>query len=222
MSQQTNTYRKYCPNVWLAETEGEYERGDIIELTTKRGKINEHFVHNLVLSKNGFNYYSITRVDGTNKQTVAQRKADKYLGWSESASNKSNEFYERSNKDRDFLSLGEPIKIGHHSEKRHRRIIEQSNSNMGKCVEMSKKAEAHERKAEYWASRTNDIDLSMPESIEYFKTMLESAKEEHRQLKSGEKPREHSYSLTYAKKRVNEMEDKYKDAVTLWGNTDEE
>jgi len=36
-------------------------------------------------------------------------------------------------------------------------------------------------------------------------------------MKNGSIQREHSYSLTYAKKRVNEMEDKYKLAVKLWG-----
>lgn len=46
---------------------------------------------------------------------------------------------------------------------------------------------------------------------------LEKAKVEHEGIKNGSIPRLHSYSLTYAKKRVNEMEDKYKLAQKLWG-----
>jgi len=218
----TAKYKKYCPNVWLAETVEEYKRGGIAEVTTRHGKVNEHLVHNLIgrRESDGIFFYSITRVDGTNTQTVAQRKADKYLGWSASATAKSNDFYEKSNKHRDFLVLAEPIKIGHHSEKRHRKLIEDNWRNMGKSVEMSKKADSHNSKAKYWASRTNDINLSMPESIEYFETMLASAKEEQRQLKSGEKEREHSYSLPYATKRVKELTKKYEIALKLWSFED--
>lgn len=36
--------------------------------------------------------------------------------WAASAVRRSNEYYNKSNKDKDFLSLGEPIKVGHHSE----------------------------------------------------------------------------------------------------------
>ena len=52
--------------------------------------------------------------------------------WASSAAQKSNEYFNRSNKDRDFLSLGEPIKVGHHSEKQDRKMIEDSWNNMGK------------------------------------------------------------------------------------------
>ena len=212
-----NTYYKYCPNVFLMKTEEDFNRGDIAEVTTRHGKENESYVHNLVMQKDGFKYYSITRVDGTNAQTVAKRKSDKYLGWSDSASQKSNAYYEKSNKDSDFLSLGEPIKIGHHSERRHRRAIENANANMGKCVAMSEKAGEHEAKAEYWASRTNEINLSMPESIEYFQFKLEQAKAHHADLKANPEKRSHSYSLTYANKEVKELTKKYDLAVKLWG-----
>lgn len=63
-----NTYAKYCPNVFLAKCEEKHEKGDIIEVTTKYGKENECEVHNLVMEKGGFFYYSITRTDGWNMQ----------------------------------------------------------------------------------------------------------------------------------------------------------
>ncbi|MDL2342538.1 DUF3560 domain-containing protein [Deinococcus sp. MIMF12] len=42
--------------------------------------------------------------------------------------------------------MGEPIKVGHHSEGRHRRAIERSDQNMRRAVEEG-------RKAEYWRGR---------------------------------------------------------------------
>ena len=33
-----NKFKKYCPNVWVAECEEEYKKGEIIQLETKYGK----------------------------------------------------------------------------------------------------------------------------------------------------------------------------------------
>lgn len=213
-----NTYSKYAPNVFLAKCTEQHERGSIIPVTTQYSKENDSIVFNLIYQKDGFYYYSIIRADGFDAQERAKNKAEKYNNWSSSAENKSDEFYNRSNKDRDFLSLGEPIKIGHHSEKRHRAAIEQANNNMRKCVELSEKAEKHESKAEYWERKANDINLSMPESIDFYTYKLEKAKEYHESVKSGKYPKDHSFTLTYAKKEVNELEKKVQLATKLWGN----
>lgn len=212
-----NTYAKYQPNVFLAKCTEKHEKGDIIEVTTKYGKENECEVHNLILEgKDGFYYYSITRADGFNIQERAKAKAERYARWANAAEKKSEKYHEASNEGRDFLSLGEPIKVGHHSEKRHRALIDRNWARIGKSVEFSDKAAEHEGKAEYWESRANDINASMPESIEYFEYKLEKAKEYHEGLKSGKYQKEHSYSLTYAKKEVNELTKKYELAKKLW------
>lgn len=186
-------------------------------VTTKYGKENESIVFNLVFEKDGFYYYSIVRADGFNVQEWAKRRAERRREWAASAERKSHEYYEKSNKDRDFLSLGEPIKVGHHSERRHRKAIEDAWNNMGKSVEFSDKAKEHEYKASYWDAKADTINLSMPESIDFYQSKLEKAKEYHEGLKSGKYPREHMYSLTYAKKEVNELQKKYELAVKLWG-----
>jgi hypothetical protein len=212
-----NTYHKFVPNVFLAKCTEKHEKGDIIDVTTKYGKENESVVFNLIFEKDGFYYYSIVRADGFNIQERAKAKAERYEGWADSAQDKSNQYYEASNEGKDFLSLGEPIKIGHHSEKRHRALIDRNWARMGKSVEFSKKADEHESKAEYWAKRANDINLSMPESIEYYEHKLDVATEYHQGLKSGKYERSHSYSLTYAKKDVNEAQKNYDLAKRLWG-----
>ena len=213
-----NTYVKFAPNVFIAKCEEQYEKGEVIDVTTKYGKENECIVFNLIGKKDGFYYYSIVRADGFNVQEWAKAKAERRKEWASSADRKSTEYFERSNKDREFLSLGEPIKVGHHSEKRHRRMIEEVHNNMCKCVEYSDKAEEHERASRYWEARANTINLSMPESIDFYEHKLEVAKERHEGLKSGKYPREHAYTLTYAKKDVNEAQKNFDLAKKLWGD----
>ena len=212
-----NTYYKFAPNVFLAKCEEKHERGEEILVTTKYGKENESIVFNLIFERDGFYYYSIVRADGFNVQEWAKRRAERRREWSVSANKKSHEYFEKSNKDRDFLSLGEPIKIGHHSERRHRKAIADAWRNMGKSAKLSDKATEHEREAEYWDKRATTINLSMPESIDFYAHKLEEAKEYHEGVKSGKYPREHSYTLTYAKKAVNEAQKNYDLAVKLWG-----
>lgn len=212
-----NTYYKFAPNVFLAKCDEKHEKGEEITVTTKYGKENESIVFNLIFERDGFYYYSIVRADGFNVQEWAKRRAERRREWSVSANKKSHEYFEKSNKDRDFLSLGEPIKIGHHSERRHRKAIADAWRNMGKSVEFSDKATEHEREAEYWDKRATTINLSMPESIDFYAHKLEEAKEYHEGVKSGKYPREHSYTLTYAKKAVNEAQKNYDLAVKLWG-----
>ena len=115
-----NTYQKFCPNVFLAKCTEQHQKGDVIEVTTKYGKENESVVYNLIFEKDGYYYYSIIRADGYNLQERAKAKAEKYNEWAASAQKRSNAYQDASNEGRDFLSLGEPIKVGHHSEKRHR------------------------------------------------------------------------------------------------------
>lgn len=171
-----NVYSKFCPNVFLAKCEEKYEKGEVIEVTTKYGKENECIVFNLIYEKDGFYYYSIVRADGFNVQEWAKQRAE-----------------------------------------RHRKMIDDAWNNMGKSVEFSDKAVEHERVAEYWEKKAEVINLSMPESIDYYEHKLEKAKEYHEGLKPGKYPREHSYSLTYAKKAVNEMQKNYDTAKRLWG-----
>lgn len=212
-----NTYYKYVPNVFLAKCGEKHEKGEEIAVTTKYGKENDCIVFNLIFERDGFYYYSIVRSDGFNVQEWAKRKAERRREWAASAERKSDEYYKRSNKDADFLSLGEPIKVGHHSERRHRKIIEECWNNTGKFVEYHDKAQEHERIAEYWDAKSDTINLSMPESINFYEHKLDKAKEYHEGLKSGKYPREHSYSLAYAKKEVNELQKKYELAIKLWG-----
>lgn len=213
-----NTYKKYCPNVFIAQCEEAYQKGDTITLTTKYGKENEHIVHNLLFERDGFFFYSITREDGFNSQERAMRKAERLREWGLNASNKSDAYYKTSHDTTKHIPMGQPILVGHHSEKRHRRDIEKSWNALGKSVELQEKAEGYENRAAYWEKLANKIDLSMPESIEFFEQQLQEAIAYQSGLKDGSIPRKHSYSLTYATKKVKELKDKYETAIKLWAD----
>lgn len=216
-----NTYLKYCPNVFVAKCSEKHEKGEEITVTTKYGKENACIVWNFLGEKDGCYLYSITRADGFNSQERARAKAERYEEWAEKAEERSNAAFEASHDAVKNIPLGQPILVGHHSEKSHRAAIRRSQNAMDKCVQESGKAASHEEKAEYWRKMESKIDLSMPESIEFFEHKLEVAKEYHEGLKSGKYPREHSYSLTYAKKAVNEAQKNLDLAIKLWGDTTE-
>ncbi|MCW9716091.1 DUF3560 domain-containing protein [Avibacterium sp. 21-594] len=212
-----NTYAKFVPNVFLAKCAEPHQRGDIVMLTSKYGKETEVEIYNLVKQQDDFYFYSFVRCDGVNRQTHALNKAERYQYCANNAHKRSEQYCEAANEGREFLSLGEPIKVGHHSERRHHALIERNAKRMDKAVEEMQKAEHYEDKIPYWLERAEVIDLSMPESLAYFQFELAKAKENHQDLKDNPEKREHSYSLTYAKKKVNELAKKVELAQRLWG-----
>lgn len=217
-----NTFKKYCPNVFVAECTEQHEKGEIITLETKYGKEVENEVHNFLgKTKDGKFLYSITRTDGTNSQTRAISKAEKLEGYAGNAEKRSNAYYEASKEGKDFLALGEPIKIGHHSERRHRKLIERNWERMGKSIAESDKAKEYERRSEYWSKRASKIDLSLPDCLEFFEFKLEEAKKKHKFLIDNPDKRPHSMSLQYSNKEVKDLVEKVELASKLWGNEEE-
>ena len=213
-----NTYQKYCPNVWVAKCDEKHTKGEEIILTTKRGSENECIVWNFLgETADGRYLYSITRSDGYNTQERARVKAERYEEWADKANERSNAAFQRSENAVANIPFGQPILVGHHSERAHRAAIKKSWAAMDKSVEEADKAKAHESKAEYWRRMEDKIDLSMPESIEFYTHKLETAKEYHEGLKSGKYPKQHMYSVTYAKNAVNEAQKNLNLAIKLWG-----
>ncbi len=211
-----NTYYKFAPNVFIAKCEEKHEKGELITLETRHGNKHQCIVFNSIGTKDGFFFYSIVRADGFNVQEWAKRRAEKLQNAAINAEKKSDTYWEASHEGADFLSLGEPIKVGHHSEKKHRALIERNQNRMSKAVEFSNKAQEYESRVAYWKDKASTINLSMPESLEFYEFKLEQAKARHEGLKNGTIEREHAYSLTYAKKDVNEAEKNLKLAQRLW------
>src|SRR5690554_2234848 len=154
---KVGTFKKYYPNVWVACMLEECEKGEVIQVENRYGDKKEYVVHNLVsettIGQQACYYYSITRADGYNSRERSKAKAEKYNEWAEARSRNSDKYHEASNEGRDFLVLAEPIKVGHHSEKKHRALIERNWARMEKSVENADKAKEHERKAKSWEAR---------------------------------------------------------------------
>lgn len=211
-----NIYKKYCPNVYLAQCPEQHEKGEEIMVQTSYGGDQECIIHNLVYERDGFYFYSVVRADGFDSRKRAEGRAKRREAWAESTTNKSNEAYQRAGKDSEFLSLGEPIKVGHHSEKKHRKMFDDLDRNMRKSIELDEKVDRHESVAEYWRNKADQIDLSMPESLDFFIDQLVKAEKNHHDLKTGLIPKEHAYSLVYAQKKVKEIKKKIEIAEKLW------
>ena len=223
-SEKLNSYSKFCANVFVAKCTEKHEKGETIVLTTKYGKEHENLVHNyLGKTRDGFFLYSITRSDGFNNQERAKKKAEKLIGYSANAEKRSDEAYKKADMSESATGIpfGQPILVGHHSERRHRKTIERASRAMDKTIEESNKAENYKSRAEYWEARANKINLSQPESLEFYEYKLETAKAKHKFYKDNPEKREHSYSLTYAKKEVNTMTKNVYLAIKLWGNEEE-
>ena len=105
----TNKFAKYCPNVWLAQTGQDFNKGDEIIMTNKYGKEKPYLIHNLVIPKAKArdkisNYYSITPIEDKN---YFERRAERMKNAIANSIKKSDEYYQKSQNGSDFLSLGE-------------------------------------------------------------------------------------------------------------------
>jgi len=211
-----NTYKKFGPNVFVASCDDKYEKGDVITVETRHENEHECVVWNYLGERNGKHLHSITRVDGFNSRKRIENKLEKTKQYQSNAMKRSNDYSQLSNQDSEFLSLGEPIKVGHHSEKRHRKLIEKACNRANRASEEYKKAKRYDDKIDSLSRRVNNVDLSMPESLEYYKEKLEKAVIYHKKLKSGEIEKEHDYSMQYALQNVKKLKKKVELATQLW------
>lgn len=68
------------------------------------------------------------------------KKAERAATFADNASRRAQEHYDASGRLVDHIPLGQPILVGHHSEKAHRRAIERSHRHMDKMVEENARA----------------------------------------------------------------------------------
>jgi Domain of unknown function (DUF3560) len=113
------------------------------------------------------------RLDNAHRQGLKNRKLSKLL-------------YERSTTMARCIPMGQPILIGHHSEKRDRRFRRRMWDVMGKSVAASDKAEYYEQKAA--AIETNQAIFSDdPDAIEKLKEKIAAAVDRQDFMKAGNK-----------------------------------
>ena len=129
-----------------------------------------------------------------------EQRIERYKELSEKAKQRSIE-YGNSNANRILqMTPGQPIIIGHHSEKRHRRLIEKANNDIRKSIEFDDKSDYYANKAK-GAIESKVIHADDPKAIEKLKDKLQRLENERESIKK----REHSsYELTNIGARIRE------------------
>lgn len=76
-----------------------------------------------------------------------QNRLEKRLDWAESRHHKAESHFNSAHNLTKDIPFGQPILVGHHSEKRHRRTLDRADSNMRNGCESENMAKHHESKA---------------------------------------------------------------------------
>lgn len=103
------------------------------------------------------------------EERQAARKA-RYERLADKAAQASDQAYETGHKLGSALPLGQPILVGHHSEKRHRKLIDRLGNLATKSNDLSKKAEYYANKAA--SVGTGGISSDDPEAVNKLKEKL--------------------------------------------------
>jgi hypothetical protein len=210
-----NQFKKYAPGVYCIMSENDsLQHDDEVTVTTRRGKEVECTIWKKLFTRDGMTYYSYLRNDGLNRSAWLQRKADRKAAAAERQEKLSDEYYNKARKDHDFLSLGEPIKIGHHSESRHRKAIQQAQNNATKSWQASEKAKDLEYKAETLARRADqEINLDTPESLNLLTERVDFLEEKKKEIK---KRTHYSWELANLGAKIRRYKERLKVARNLW------
>lgn len=87
-------------------------------------------------------------LDETDLLELAEERAAFFQDWSQNAYTRSKAAYQRSDDIVKHIPMGQPILVGHHSEKHHRRHLAQSNAAMRQSVDEQRRAEKWEGRAQ--------------------------------------------------------------------------
>ena len=110
----------------------------------------------------------------------ARRK--RYKKKAEQLKEEAEHLHDQAHKMAEAIPFGQPILVGHHSEKRDRRYRERIHNTFGKSFECLDKSEYYEQKAT--AVGTGGISSDDPDALVKLKEKLESMKRSHALMKA--------------------------------------
>ena len=116
-------------------------------------------------------------------ESKKQARIDRYRKMADKADANSSAAGERATGLLSAIPPGQPILIGHHSEKRHRSHLRRADSAMGKCVSESKKADHYRRKADA-AENNRAISSDDPEAVTLLRSKLADLERTREQRKA--------------------------------------
>lgn len=115
-----------------------------------------------------------------------EARAERYREYAENAAKRATAAFNASNDAVANIPFGQPILVGHHSEKAHRRALERSNDAMMRSVHESEKAAYYARKAE--AVENNDnIYIGDDDAIERLEEKIAKLTTLQEQMKGSNK-----------------------------------
>jgi len=115
-----------------------------------------------------------------------QRKIDRFNELAEKNKERSEEFYKSSKALGDFIPMGQPVLVGHHSEGRHRRDLKRINSRMEQSIKADQKAAYYEKKA-IAASSNRAISSDDPQAVTKLKAKIEKCQATQEIMKTANK-----------------------------------
>jgi DNA invertase Pin-like site-specific DNA recombinase len=93
------------------------------------------------------------------KQSRAATRADRHATWARNATRRAEAAFDGARAAVESIPLGQPILVGHHSERRHRAALARQDSRMRRAIEETKTAEHHRHRAAA-AERTASTDYT--------------------------------------------------------------
>lgn len=121
-----------------------------------------------------------------NRKEKQEARADRYRELARKAEEQSTNAYNQSHKMVEHIPMGQPILVGHHSERAHRNALDRSWNQMGKSVELSKKAEYYRDKAQA-AEKNDNIYLEDDDAVERLQEKVEKLEEFQTMMKETNK-----------------------------------
>lgn len=114
-----------------------------------------------------------------------ERKLEKRRQWAESRRADAAQRFDTAHRATEHIPLGQPILVGHHSEKRHRAALAKSDNNMRKGCESLAMADHHESKSDGIERQLdNSVFSDDPDAIEQLQAKIVAAEAERDRMKA--------------------------------------
>ena len=109
----------------------------------------------------------------SNYEERKQNRINRFEELASKARSESTTVFSYAQKISSFIPMGQPILVGHHSEKSHRRDLNKIDNAMRKSIELDKKAEYYNNRAEA-AEDNNAISSDDPQAVEKLAKKIEN------------------------------------------------
>lgn len=144
------------------------------------------------------------------EEQLARDRSQRYRDRARKREDESKTYYQASSAAVEGIPMGQPILVGHHSEKRHRAALNRYHSNMSKSVEAGEKAD-------YWRGRAASAEHSMDKKndVAFAKRRLDEAKADKRRY-------QRALESSPDSKRWQNLFEQVEDKIAYWEQQIEE